>query len=401
MPAKFVKTCLVAASACLCLGLTQPASAALNWKGFTWNLTDGGMAGVAEGDANNISVDNNGYLHLRIVNNGGTWTASEMFTQEHLGFGTYQWQIEGPIDVYDKQIVLGLFPYGPADGIGGDGTNEIDIEFARWGQANGPNADFTDYPNSGNTIGETTFKFSLGGGTSSTARMHWVQDSIESTVLKGHQAIGSDAELIKRWKYAPQNPGTNIPQNAMPLGINLWCFDAPPTDGQNMEIVIRDFQFIKEGDPIPKPDGGGGMGAGGMSGGGMGTGGNAEGGSAGSVSMGGAIGMGGATGGVSTGGVSDPSGGSFGQGGANGGKPSGSGGTQGPTGQGGASSGAAGTPNNTGGSSTAGTGNNNSNGDADAGCSCKVPVGESSHGALLASLATLLIGIARRRRASS
>ncbi|HVX96889.1 MAG TPA: EamA family transporter, partial [Polyangia bacterium] len=31
------------------------------------------------------------------------------------------------------QVVVGLFPYGPAAGIGADGTNEIDIEYSRWG----------------------------------------------------------------------------------------------------------------------------------------------------------------------------------------------------------------------------------------------------------------------------
>lgn len=261
------------------LGVARPVQAAnINWKGYDWQLTEGGMAGVADGKAANVTVDANGYLHLRIVKSGDTWTASEMFTVQKLGFGTYQWHIEGPIDVFDKQVVLGLFPYGPAAGIGGDGTNEIDIEFARWGQASGPNADFTDYPNSGSVIGETTFKFSLGGGTSATARFTWTKDSIESAVLKGHQPLASEAELIKKWKYAPQNPGTNIPQQAMPLGMNLWCFGSPPTDGQNVEIVIRDFQFIKEGDPLPGTGGQGG--SGGTGGGGNGNAGTTSGGSA-------------------------------------------------------------------------------------------------------------------------
>jgi hypothetical protein len=42
-------------------------------------------------------------------------------------------------------VVLGLFPYGPAAGIGVSGTNEIDIEYAFWGNPNGVNADWTDY----------------------------------------------------------------------------------------------------------------------------------------------------------------------------------------------------------------------------------------------------------------
>src|ERR1700722_197489 len=124
------------------------------WKGHTWKVTSGGMAGVADGSPNNVSIDGSGYLHLKITSTAGTWTASELFTTDDLGFGTYQWQVDGPIDVYDKNVVLGLFPYGPAAGIGADGTNEIDIEYARWGQPSGPNGDWTDYPASGTTVGE-------------------------------------------------------------------------------------------------------------------------------------------------------------------------------------------------------------------------------------------------------
>ena len=116
-------------------------AATIAWKGHTWQVTSGGMAGVCQGDPQNVTVDGDGYLHLRISNGGGTWTASELFTTDRLGFGTYQWQVDGPIDTYDKNVVLGLFPYGPAAGIGGDGTNEIDIEYSRWGQATGPNGD--------------------------------------------------------------------------------------------------------------------------------------------------------------------------------------------------------------------------------------------------------------------
>ena len=45
----------------------------------------------------------------------------------------------------------------------------------------------------------------------------------------------------------PPNPTVNIPQQALPLGMNLWCFDAPPSDGKPVEIVIRDFAFVPEG----------------------------------------------------------------------------------------------------------------------------------------------------------
>src|SRR5689334_12340458 len=107
------------------LGATStPRAATISWKAHTCQLTAGGMAGVCQGDPQSVTIDSNGCLHLRIVDNGGTWTASELFTTDLLGFGTYQWQVDGPIDTYDKNVVLGLFPYGPAAGIGADKTNE-------------------------------------------------------------------------------------------------------------------------------------------------------------------------------------------------------------------------------------------------------------------------------------
>src|SRR5215467_1835284 len=113
----------------ICAFAAAPAAraATVTWKGHTWQITSGGMAGVCQGDPNNVSVDASGYLHLKISHNNGVWTSAELFTTDKLGFGTYQWQIDGAIDMLDKNVVVGMFPYGPAAGIGADGTNEIDI----------------------------------------------------------------------------------------------------------------------------------------------------------------------------------------------------------------------------------------------------------------------------------
>jgi hypothetical protein len=269
-------------------GTTAARAATLVWKGHTWQLTSGGMAGVCQGDPNNVTVDGAGYLHLKISHNNGVWSASELFTTDKLGFGTYQWQVDGSIDTLDKNVVLGLFPYGPAAGIGGDATNEIDIEYARWGQANGPNGDWTNYPASGTTIGELSYTFSLAGATLSTSRFSWSSTSITDFLLSGLQPVDATTGLIKTWSYAPQNPTVNIPQQALPLGMNLWCFDAPPSDGNPVEIVIRDFVFAGPGST-------GGSGAGGASGGGRG--GGSGGGAAGAVGVGGRDGSAGASGG--------------------------------------------------------------------------------------------------------
>src|SRR5207237_340264 len=188
-----------------------------------------------------VSVDRNGYLPLRITISASGWTGSELFSTTNLGFGTYQWEIDGPVDRLDPNVVLGLFPYGPAAGIGADGTNELDQEFSFWGYPTGTNFGWTFYPASGSQIGELAFKFSLNGGTSATSRMVWSRTRVVGSLLTGFQPVGSDAGLIKSWTYQPANPTTNIPQKALPLGMNLWCFEKTPANGQNVEVVIRDF----------------------------------------------------------------------------------------------------------------------------------------------------------------
>jgi hypothetical protein len=205
---------------------------------------------------------------------------------------------ERPYRQLRQERRAGLFAYGPAAGIGADGTNEIDIEYARWGDVNGPNADWTDYPASGSTRGEMSFRFSL-VGEPTTSRFVWSTSSITDFLFSGLAPVDLTKGAINMWTYAPSNPTVNIPQQALPLGMNLWCFDAPPSDGNPVEIVIRDFTFVPEGSSM------------GAAGGGAGNAGTAGGGAGGRGGLQGAVGTqgdgpagaGDASSGVGTGGV--------------------------------------------------------------------------------------------------
>ena len=405
--------CLVGLAA-LCAPRLAHA-AALQWAGRSWNVTSGGMAGVAEGSPSNVSVDSDGYLHLKITNNGGTWTAAEVFTTDKLGFGTYQWQVDGPIDRFDKNVVLGLYPYGPAAGIGKDGTNEIDIEYSFWGHAGGVNGDWTDYPASGTTIGETSYKFSLNGGTFSTSRFIWNATSITDFLITGFQPVTSTTDLVKTWTYSPPNPSTNIPQQAMPLGINLWCFDAPPSDGKDVEVIIRDFEFVAEGTDPPGGAGGASSagGAGGTSTGGMDAGGGKGSGHGGMPATGGGGSSNTSTGGTmnSAGGPGMPS--SAGATNSTGGAPGASGssatsmaGTVGMTSSGGSPSVGTGGTSSMGTTGSAASNGNDASNSNDSGNSgdtggCSVSSARhSSRSTLLFVLPLLVLGRRLRRRAN-
>lgn len=231
------------------------SSATITWKGHVWDVTGAEpigapSSGQINGNASNVMVDSNGYLHVKITQSGSTFTGAQLFTQDNLGFGTYQFQIEGDITNMEKGVVLGLFPYGPTAGIGVDGENEIDIEFSKWNDvASGNNADFTYYPPTGHGDANYTASFehnffiNFGGATQSTSRIEWTPTNINSTIMTGFQPIGTTANVVSPAdNYAPSSPSTKIPQVALPVGINLWTYGSKPTKA--LDIVIRDFTFV-------------------------------------------------------------------------------------------------------------------------------------------------------------
>ncbi len=227
----------------------------ITWAGHDWKVTRGGMAGVAHGDPANVTIDAKKYLHLHIVRHEANardgsaretkWTSAEVFTTDRMGFGTYQWVIEGNVYDMDPTTVLGLFTYGPTHHLGADAENEIDIEFSQWNKTcHGCNADFTVYPSTGNRkpngVSAWEDNFRVSGDNLTTARTEWYPDHIVFTLMRGVHPIGTVADVIKTETYT--STATNIPQVATPVGINLWCFKQTPAKDQS--VVIRDFRFV-------------------------------------------------------------------------------------------------------------------------------------------------------------
>jgi hypothetical protein len=120
------------------------AQSTLKWQGYTWFIRSAHAEGPGPNDwsTSNVWLDSKGFLHMKIAQVNGKWSCAEIWTDHPLGFGTYQCQVEGPIDTIDPNVVFSMFSYA-----GPDGTKEIDIEFARWGNPKFFNGSWTVYPN--------------------------------------------------------------------------------------------------------------------------------------------------------------------------------------------------------------------------------------------------------------
>ena len=228
------------------LGNSAHAAKTLKFCGYEWQVRHSALAGPGPNlwDENNVWLDEQGRMHLKITLRDGKWTCAELQTKENLGFGRYQWKIVARPDKFDPQIVLGLFNYTRPE-IGPDGTNEIDIEFARWGDTAKPIGNFSVWPAIKDVKGQThPFDFKLDGDYT-TQRFDWSSQSVNFQMLGGHR--DDDANVIEKWHYAPKEPEKFIPQQALPVHLNFWLFRGkPPQNGQEAEVIISKFSFTPE-----------------------------------------------------------------------------------------------------------------------------------------------------------
>ena len=231
--------CLISFMVPFILGGEPSHGATLTFAGRTWHVKSG--AGLGPGPNNwseqNAWVDGNGNLHLKISRSGGKWRCAEVWTDEALGFGRYEWYVDGRIDQLDKNVVLGLFNYG-----GSDGVNEIDIEFARWDVQGGSAGNFVVYPaQAGLSYARFPFDLVL-NGSATTHRFLWNYDGVSFQSLQGWQT--GDANPIYSVDYRPQLYGMYVPQAGMPVHINLWLYQGkPPSDKKAVEVVIGKFSY--------------------------------------------------------------------------------------------------------------------------------------------------------------
>jgi hypothetical protein len=230
----------------------------IRFSGLDWNVRSAGRGGPGpnEWDENNAWVDDRGALHMKIAPRDGAWYCSEVSTTTRLGFGRYQFLIEGPVDKLDRNVVLGLFNYPPRD-VGRGGTHELDIEFAKWALPDAPIGNYTVWPVE-RELKNTSHTFAPDfQGNLSTQRFTWSPGRILFQSLRGHR--DDDSEQVASWHFAPDDAAQRLSQQPMPVHINLWLFRGqPPTDGNPVEIVIRAFTFTpaaheKTETPAPAP----------------------------------------------------------------------------------------------------------------------------------------------------
>lgn len=194
----------------------------------------------------NVWVDGDGQLHLKITKRDGEWYCAEVFTEASLGYGKYIFYLASRVDQLDNNIVVGLFTW---DDTSSEYNNrEIDIEFSKWGETINENAQYVVQPwtKAGNM---NRFNIELDDDYS-THIFNWNSDSIFFQSLRGHHSSPpADSYIIESWTYT----GTDIPPTGKEnVRITFWLMlGNPPSDGKEAELVIKKFEFVPSDEVEP------------------------------------------------------------------------------------------------------------------------------------------------------
>ncbi len=201
----------------------------IDFSGLKWNISKGFSGPGPNNWFNGIKsvwIDNSGKLHLAIRKIGANWYCSSITAQDTMGYGEYSFSVSSDTELYDPNIVVGLFIYE-------NDTKEIDIEFSRWGDAGSNAGWYVVQPAS--PINSTSFSLNL-QGQQSIHKFTWTKGNLK------FQSYLVSGQLIKEWIYK----GLSIPvPNQMKPRINFWLMSGlAPKNLNEAELIISNFKYI-------------------------------------------------------------------------------------------------------------------------------------------------------------
>lgn len=225
--------------------LQEPADTLVNGKriirfsGYDWvvessaSLKQGPGPNYFSNSTDNVWLDKEGRLHLRITNRNGKWYCAKVTLVNSYSHGRYIFRVDSRVDSLDKNVVAGLFTYK-------NDSEEIDIEFSKWNIDGNMDSQFAVQP-SEKSQNKRRYFLNL-DGEKSTHWFNWQPDRIDFASYQGHSAeLPAAADIIQKWTYT----GTDIPPDVDEKAkINLWLFRGnPPANLKETEMIISGFSI--------------------------------------------------------------------------------------------------------------------------------------------------------------
>jgi sugar lactone lactonase YvrE len=216
----------------------------VDFSGYTW-VVESSKGKVGPGpnffsdDTDNVLVDAGGPLHLKITRESDGWHCAEVLLTRSLGYGTYRFYLNSPVDTFDPNVVFGIFTY---DSNPAEHHRELDIEFSRWAKPFSMNAQYVIQPGS---IPQNLTRFDVPPNLpQSTHSFRWETGRADFLSVPGFldQQADNPDQAIMQHTFTSGVPAPG----AEKLRFNLWLDRGmAPTNDAPAEVVIRKFEFVR------------------------------------------------------------------------------------------------------------------------------------------------------------
>ncbi len=207
----------------------------IQFSGYRWSVRNadspqGPGPNYFSDDPENVWVDAQGRLHLRVTQRDGLWRCAEIYLEDSLGYGTYTFRVASSIDTLDGQMVFAGFVYETD-------SQEIDIELSHR-LAAPHNAQFVVQPYY--TPGNLE-RFDMPGVSVATHQFAWSAPQVEFRSWTGRADEPQPGDWVHGWTYGGAD---NPPPGNERMHFNLWLVDgAPPQSGLGDEVIVESFDF--------------------------------------------------------------------------------------------------------------------------------------------------------------
>jgi len=210
-------------------GAKQPPSRMANFSGREWRVRDAPSARGGRNlyDPANVSVDDQGAMHMRISKTESDWSCSEVSMNRSLGYGTYEFVVRD-LSQLEPPAVFGMFTY---DYAGGPQKNrEMDIEISRWGDPTNKNAQYVLQPY---YVAANVHRFNIPSGPLRFS-LRWEHDRASFRTMRGSKTV---AEHV----FTAGVPGPGIES----IRMVLYIFRDTSVKLKNpAEVVIEQFTYF-------------------------------------------------------------------------------------------------------------------------------------------------------------
>lgn len=245
--------------------ICEPCEDPMYFSGHHWDIKEYESYPAGPGNnffsarASDVFVDSSGFMHMRLAEHNGKWYSTEVISEEEMGYGIYTFVIEGDLEQLPENSVIGLFTWDDSSYFS-QCNSEIDVEIARWGDPTLPDPllysvqpvwSAGHFPERSHMV--NTLPGKLNGITAH--RIIWTDSLI---TWMSWERFADSPNMLGSWTFDLNNPPRRKDENGQVSDyiiipapgpdththFNFWMLNGgPPSDGQEHEIIIRNFSY--------------------------------------------------------------------------------------------------------------------------------------------------------------